>query len=161
MYRGDRICTDDCEVFYSRLQEQLRGLLAEETDWTANLANAAALLFYQLEDVNWLGFYLLRDGELVLGPFQGKPACTRIAVGEGVCGAAVEEGESQVVSDVHEFPGHIACDEDSRSELVIPMYLEGEILGVLDIDSPELERFDEQDERAMRELAEMIVHSSQ
>jgi len=160
MYRGDKICTEDRSQFYRMLTEQLEGLLVGEADWIANLANAAGLLYYQLEDVNWVGFYLHRDGELVLGPFQGKPACTRIAFGDGVCGTAAERGESLVVQDVHEFPGHIACDEASRSEVVVPMLFDGKVLGVLDVDSPVLARFDGEDERALRRMVEIIIENS-
>ena len=160
MYRETRIQAEDRNAFYAALTEQMEALLADETDWIANLANAAGLLFYQLEDVNWVGFYLNRNQELVLGPYQGKPACTRIPFGTGVCGTAAERRESQIVEDVHAFPGHIACDEASRSELVIPMERDGQVLGVLDIDSPVLARFDPQDEKALRTIMRTIIKKS-
>ncbi|HWK50885.1 MAG TPA: GAF domain-containing protein [Steroidobacter sp.] len=116
-----------------------------EPDWIANLANSAALLYHSLPDLNWAGFYLLKDGELVVGPFQGKPACVRIALGKGVCGTAAAQKKTQVVRDVHEFAGHIACDSASNSEIVVPMIRDGELIGVLDLDSPKLARFDAED----------------
>jgi L-methionine (R)-S-oxide reductase len=138
--------------YYPALRTQLQGILHGERDWLAGLANASAVLF-MLPDLNWAGFYLHKGGELVLGPFQGKPACVRIAFGKGVCGTAAATGETQVVPDVHAFPGHIACDAASNSEIVVPMYKEGRLLGVLDIDSPVKNRFDATD----REYLEQIV----
>jgi L-methionine (R)-S-oxide reductase len=125
------------------LELSLRGLLEGEMDMTANSANFSALLFHSLEQLNWVGFYWLKSDELVLGPFQGKPACVRIPLGKGVCGTAALTKETQIVPDVHAFPGHIACDADSRSELVIPILNKGLIVGVLDIDSPIPNRFDD------------------
>lgn len=130
---------------YRTAAEQLRSLLEGETDLTANLANASAVLKEAMEDVNWVGFYLMKQGELVLGPFQGKPACIRIPVGKGVCGTAVLEDRIQLVRDVHEFPGHIACDSASRSEIVLPLHKDGRVWGVLDIDSPLIGRFTNRD----------------
>ncbi|SFE96236.1 GAF domain-containing protein [Paenibacillus algorifonticola] len=127
------------------LLKQLEGLIEDEPSQLANLANASALLQQFLSDINWVGFYLLDGEELVLGPFQGKPACTRIKVGRGVCGTAVSRGEAVLVEDVHQFPGHIACDSASNSELVIPLKRDGAVIGVLDIDSPLFSRFDETD----------------
>lgn len=127
------------------LLKQLEGLIEDEPSQLANLANASALLQQFLSDINWVGFYLLDGEELVLGPFQGKPACTRIKVGRGVCGTAVSRGEAVLVADVHQFPGHIACDSASNSELVIPLKRAGAVIGVLDIDSPQFSRFDETD----------------
>lgn len=124
------------------LPADLRALIGEERDLVANCANAAALLWHRLPRLNWAGFYLLRDGELVLGPFQGKPACTRIALSRGVCGAAASRRATVNVPDVSRFPGHIACDSASRSELVVPLLRAGRLLGVLDLDSPEPGRFD-------------------
>lgn len=138
--------------FYRTLVAQAEALIADETDLIANMANISALLFNEMPDLNWSGFYILRQGELVLGPFQGKPACVRIAVGKGVCGTAVASGEIQLVKDVHEFPGHIACDAASNSEIVLPVRLRGEIIAVLDIDSPSLARFDEADSQGLSEL---------
>ncbi|KQN96234.1 GAF domain-containing protein [Paenibacillus sp. Leaf72] len=127
------------------LLKQLEGLIEDEPSQLANLANASALLQQFLSDINWVGFYLLDGEELVLGPFQGKPACTRIKVGRGVCGTAVSRDEAILVADVHQFPGHIACDSASNSELVIPLKRDGAVIGVLDIDSPQFSRFDETD----------------
>ncbi len=117
-------------------------LFEGETDVVANLANASALIFDIVDDLNWAGFYILRDGELVLGPFQGKPACVRIKIGKGVCGTAAEKDETLVVADVHKFAGHIACDSASRSEMVVPLHKNGTIFGVLDLDSPKINRFE-------------------
>ncbi len=138
--------------FYRTLVAQAEALIADETDLIANMANISALLFNEMPDLNWSGFYILRQGELVLGPFQGKPACVRIAVGKGVCGTAVASGQIQLVKDVHEFPGHIACDAASNSEIVLPVRLRGEIIAVLDIDSPSLARFDDADSQGLSEL---------
>jgi GAF domain-containing protein len=139
---------------YPLLQSQLRALTGGESDPLANAANFVALLYNALEDVNWLGLYVLRGDELVLGPFQGLPACVRIAVGSGVCGAAAQTQRTLRVPDVHEFPGHIACDAASRSELVVPLVCDGTLLGVLDIDSPSLERFSEADQEGIESLCE-------
>lgn len=134
---------------YHRLTKQAVALLESETDLVANLSNLSALLNLELEDLNWVGFYLMKEGELVLGPFQGKPACVRIPVGRGVCGTAVEQNQVQRVYDVHQFEGHIACDAESNSEIVIPFSIGGEIVGVLDIDSPKIGRFSEVDEEGL------------
>ena len=137
---------------YREFNQQLAALIGDERDLVANMANMAALIFHQLPDLNWAGFYLMKDGELVLGPFQGKPACIRIPLGRGVCGTAAATRQTQVVPDVHAFPGHIACDADSRSEIVVPMIAAGAVVGVLDLDSPRPGRFDE-DDRAGLEAA--------
>jgi GAF domain-containing protein len=137
------------ESEYDALDRTLAALLAGERDWIANLANTAALLYTELAGLNWAGFYLFKEGELVLGPFQGKPACVRIALGKGVCGTAAAQRRSVVVPDVHEFPGHIACDSASNSELVVPLIRGGELLGVLDLDSPLFARFDDEDRRGL------------
>lgn len=134
---------------YHRLTKQAVALLESEQDLIANLSNLSALLNMELQDLNWVGFYLMRDGELVLGPFQGKPACVRIPVGRGVCGTAVSTNSVQRVHDVHEFEGHIACDAASNSEIVIPFSINGEVAGVLDIDSPSVGRFSEIDEQGL------------
>lgn len=134
---------------YHSLTKQAVALLESEPDMIANLSNLSALLNMELEDLNWVGFYLMRDGELVLGPFQGKPACVRIPVGRGVCGTAVATNSVQRVYDVHEFEGHIACDAASNSEIVIPFSINGEVAGVLDIDSPSVGRFSETDEEGL------------
>ncbi|MGR5070012.1 MULTISPECIES: GAF domain-containing protein [Vibrio] len=134
---------------YQRLTKQAVALIESETDYIANLANLSALLFMELEDLNWAGFYLLKGDELVLGPFQGKPACVRIAMGRGVCGTAAQANSVQRVYDVHAFEGHIACDAASNSEIVIPFSINGEVAGVLDIDSPSVGRFNEIDEEGL------------
>ena len=145
---------------YRELSSRLESLLAGERDPIANCANTAALLFHALPDLNWAGFYVLRGEELVLGPFQGKPACVRIPVGRGVCGTACARGASIVVPDVHAFPGHIACDGASRSELVVPLVRAGRITGVLDLDSPRANRFDEADRTGCEGLAEILIGAS-
>lgn len=144
---------------YARLSADLEALLAGESDVIANAANTAALLFDALPAINWAGFYFLRGGELVVGPFQGKPACVRIALGRGVCGTAAARRETIVVPDVHAFPGHIACDSASRSEIVVPLIGE-RLLGVLDIDSPDPGRFDEEDARGLERLAAVFLAAS-
>lgn len=145
---------------YDRLLEQARRLLAGEHDPVANAANLAAVLFHGLPDLNWAGFYFLRGDELVLGPFQGKPACMRIALGKGVCGTAARERKTVVVSDVHQFPGHIPCDEASRSEIVAPLVRDGQLLGVMDLDSPILKRFDADDQRGLEAIAAVFCEHS-
>lgn len=142
---------------HSMLGEQARALLAGESDATANAANLASLVFHTLPDLNWAGFYWLKGGELVLGPFQGKPACVRIALGKGVCGSAAQSARSIVVPDVHAFPGHIACDAASRSEVVVPVIVAGRVVGVLDLDSPLPGRFDDEDARALERLVADFV----
>jgi L-methionine (R)-S-oxide reductase len=142
---------------YAELAKQVRSLVADERDFIANLANASALLFYSLEDVNWAGFYLLKDGELVVGPFQGRPACVRIALGKGVCGASASSRSTLVVPNVHEFAGHIACDSASNSEIVTPLIRDSELLGVLDIDSPKFARFDDEDRAGLEKFVEALL----
>jgi len=142
------------ESNYKLLESQLRALLGEETDALAAASNFVALLYNALHDINWLGIYVLRGEQLVLGPFQGKPACIRIALGAGVCGTAAATLETQRVEDVHAFPGHIACDPDSRSELVVPLLTNGELIGVLDIDSPSMARFSADDQRGIEKICE-------
>ena len=142
---------------YSELNESLRALICGVPYKTANLANASALIFNTLEDLNWAGFYLMENGKLVLNAFQGKPACIEIAVGCGVCGTAVAERKTQLVPNVHEFPGHIACDGASNSEIVVPLFdKNGEVIGVLDIGSPIFSRFDEEDRSGLEEFARII-----
>jgi len=145
------------EENYELLLRQLEALLDGEHNRIANLANASALLMQFMEDVNWVGFYLLEEGELVLGPFQGMPACVRIPLGKGVCGAAAVKKATVRVDDVHQFPGHIACDAASRSEIVIPMMTQGEVVGVLDVDSPMHERFDERDQIYLEQFVDVIM----
>ncbi|MEE8077626.1 MAG: GAF domain-containing protein [Pseudomonadales bacterium] len=144
---------------YRMLADQLTRLLKNETNRTANAANTSALLFSAIPDVNWVGFYFLDDGELVLGPFQGQPACVRIPVGSGVCGTAAAEFATKRINNVHEFPGHIACDIASVSEIVVPLMLDGELIGVLDIDSPKKNRFDDEDQTEIENLARIFVES--
>lgn len=139
-------------VDFELLDAQLAVLTDTETDLLANSANFVALLYNALANVNWLGIYVLRDDELVLGPFQGKPACVRIAVGQGVCGGAAQQMRTLRVDDVHQFDGHIACDAASRSEIVVPLVVDGQLLGVLDIDSPLTARFDESDQRGIEKM---------
>ena len=134
---------------YKHLNSQLQHLLEGERDLIANASNAAALLFHTLPEVNWAGFYFNRHGELVLGPFQGKPACVRIAIGKGVCGTCAQKKETVVVKNVHDFPGHIACDSASNSEIVIPIVKFNRLIGLLDIDSPVTERFDHEDKAGL------------
>jgi L-methionine (R)-S-oxide reductase len=142
---------------YRELAAQLAAMLAGEADRIANAANMAALIYHGLPDLNWAGFYFRQGGELVLGPFQGKPACVRIALGNGVCGTAASRGATVLVRHVHHFPGHIACDSTSRSELVVPLIEAGEVSGVLDLDSPLLARFDEIDQAGCEQLVALFV----
>ena len=152
-----KIAAADKAVMYRDLASALEGLVAGETDAIANMANAAALIWKTLPDLNWAGFYRNVDGELVLGPFQGRAACIRIPFGTGVCGVAAETRQVQRVKDVHAFPGHIACDSASNSELVVPIVREGELLGVLDLDSPKHARFSEEDEAGCVKLGEILA----
>jgi L-methionine (R)-S-oxide reductase len=145
---------------YRELHAQLTALFAGERDGLANAANLSAVLYAALPDLNWCGFYFLQDRELVLGPFQGNVACVRIAVGQGVCGTAAERRETVVVEDVHAFPGHIACDAASRSEIVVPMIQDGRLLGVLDLDSPLQARFDHEDSLGLNGLVTLLLQCS-
>jgi L-methionine (R)-S-oxide reductase len=142
---------------YAEIAVQLRSLLEGECDFIANAANLSALLFHSLPDLNWAGLYLYKEGELVLGPFQGRPACVRIAMGKGVCGVAAERRETMLVDNVHEFPGHIACDSASNSEIVVPLVKDDRLMGVLDLDSPSFARFNEADAAGLNELAAIFV----
>ena len=142
---------------YGRLVAQLENLLEGERDFIANAANTASLIYHALPEVSWAGFYLADGGELVVGPFQGKPACARIALGKGVCGTAAAEGKTIVVDNVHEFPGHIACDTASNSEIVVPIIREGRLIGVVDLDSPRLARFDGDDQSGLEALVEAFL----
>lgn len=161
MFQAAALAVDDKAVFYRDLNTQLRGLLDGERDWIANCANFSSLLYLMLPDLNWAGFYFLRPSsvpggsELILGPFQGKPACVQIPVApvpKGVCGAAASQQRTQVVEDVHAFPDHIACDNASNAEIVVPLINEGRLLGVLDLDSPKLARFDAEDRAGIETL---------
>jgi len=145
------------DKFYNYLNLKLTGLICEEEDWLANLSNASALLWLLLDKINWAGFYLYKNEELVLGPFQGKPACTHIKVGNGVCGTAVETKSTQLVMDVHDFPGHIACDSQSNSEIVVPIIKGDKIIGVLDIDSPITNRFDIADKKHLEKFVDLLL----
>ncbi len=147
----------DKPALYRDLAQALEALIGDETDAVANMANAAGLIWESLPDVNWVGFYRNVGGELVLGPFQGRPACIRIPFGTGVCGVAADTREVQLVEDVHAFAGHIACDSASNSEIVLPLIRDGELLGVLDIDSPKHARFDKEDEAGLRPIAEFLA----
>jgi len=166
MFEAKVIESADKPALYRDLAQQLTGLFAGERDAIANAANTAALIFTTLPALNWAGFYFLRApdflsaGELVLGPFQGKPACVRIAVGRGVCGAAVEQGRSILVEDVHAFADHIVCDPASRSELVVPLIREGRVFGVIDLDSPLPSRFDADDQAGIEAVAALYVAAS-
>ncbi len=142
---------------YGLLAAQLEALLADERDFVANAAQFSAFLYTQLEDLNWAGFYLNKQEQLVLGPFQGQVACVRIPFGKGVCGAAASSLQTQRVEDVHAFPGHIACDSASNSELVVPLVKEGRLIGVLDLDSPKLARFSDVDQRGIENLAAIFL----
>lgn len=147
----------DHQVFYGDLAEAAKALVAGEPDSIANMANVSALISQYVDELNWAGFYRVIGDELVLGPFQGKSACIRIAMGKGVCGTAAKTGKTQRIDDVHEFPGHIACDADSQSELVIPIIKDGKTVAVLDLDSPIKGRFSAEDERGLRCLVEAII----
>ena len=147
-------------VFYDQLGAQLSSLLAGERDLVANAANFSSLLFYSLPDLNWAGFYFAKDGDLVLGPFQGQPACVRIKIGQGVCGTAAAKCETVIVPNVHEFPGHIACDSASNSEIVVPLLKGSKLIAVLDLDSPLIGRFDTLDGDGLEKLTRILVEAS-
>lgn len=157
MFASATIDFRDKRAGYAELEKQLRALLAGERDAIANCANAAALIFHALPGLNWAGFYRLLGDTLVLGPFHGKPACVRIPAGKGVCGSAVARGETVLVRNVHEFPGHIACDPASNSEIVVPLLKNGRGLGVLDLDSPIIGRFDSEDQAGLENLAAALI----
>ena len=157
MEQYQRITFDCKKDFYNHLNKTLVGMIENEEDWLANLCNSAALLGMMLNDINWSGFYLYKNNELVLGPFWGKPACTHIAIGEGVCGTAAQKRETIVVDNVFEFPGHIACDSASRSEIVVPIIGNGQLYGVLDIDSPDIARFDNEDAAGLEQFVSLLL----
>lgn len=159
-YASEHCDFTDKRAGYEQLAVQLQGLLAGESDAIANAANTSALLFDVLPEVSWAGFYFMRGGELVVGPFQGKPACVRIAVGRGVCGAAAAQRTTMIVPDVNAFPGHIACDSASRSEVVVPLIAADRVVGVLDLDSTRPGRFDEADARGLERLAALFLQAS-
>ena len=160
MFEAQVLGSGDKAEDHAELARQAAGLFEDERDAIANAANLSALLFWSLPDLNWAGFYLLRGGELVLGPFQGKPACIRIAMGRGVCGTAAASLRSIVVEDVEAFPGHIPCDAASRSELVVPLVSDGRLVGVIDLDSPSLARFDAVDQAGIERLAALWLAAS-
>lgn len=145
---------------YAQLRQDLTSLLAGERDFIANAANMSALVYQALPQINWAGFYVLRGEELVLGPFQGQPACVRIALGKGVCGTAAIQKQTVIVPDVHQFPGHIACDSASNAEIVVPVLENGRLIGVFDVDSPEFDRFDEEDARGLNDLVEIFMKAT-
>ena len=157
MGRPGGLSAEDKPALYDALARELKALLVGEPDPIANAANAAATIYHALPDINWAGFYYLRGDELVLGPFQGRPACVRIALGKGVCGSAAAERRSLIVPDVEAFPGHIACDAASRSELVVPLFTGDTLIGVLDLDSPVLARFDEADRTGCESIARILA----
>lgn len=159
MFETTKIASQDKAETYHLLVEQLKGLLSGEKNLIANAANMSALVYHQLPDLNWCGFYLFDGQELVLGPFQGQVACVRIALNRGVCGAAASTREVQLVKDVQSFPGHIACDVASQSEIVVPLIKNGSLIGVWDVDSPMLARFDEEDKKGMQALCEVFLAS--
>jgi GAF domain-containing protein len=160
MFATHAIDTADKIAFYRELAEQVASILHGERDEIANAANCSAVLFEQMPDLNWAGFYFLRSpDELVVGPFQGRPACVRIKVGKGVCGTAVQRKQSVLVEDVDAFPGHIACDSASRSELVVPLIKDGKVIGVLDLDSPMRARFDADDQAGIEAIAKIYVEA--
>lgn len=159
MFEAAPIAADSKAALYAELARQARALLDGEHDRIANAANLSALAYQALPDLNWVGFYLFDGTELVLGPFQGKPACVRIPLNRGVCGAAASQRQTQLVPDVHAFPGHIACDAASRSEIVVPLVHQGELIGVWDVDSPVPDRFDEDDRQGMEALCAIFLAS--
>lgn len=159
MFETKKIDVSDKKNFYTELVEQAVGLMYGERNLIANAANLSALLYHSLPDVNWVGFYFMENGELVVGPFQGKPACVRIAMGKGVCGTAAATRITQRVEDVDAFPGHIPCDGDSRSEIVVPLIVKDEVIGVLDIDAPIKARFDAQDQEGVEKLAAIFIRT--
>jgi GAF domain-containing protein len=146
---------------YDQLVAQLSSLLAGERDLIANAANFSSLIFHSLPDLNWAGFYFLRNDELVLGPFQGRPACVRIGMGQGVCGTAAQSRATTIVPDVHEFPGHIACDSASNSEIVVPLMKGKQLIGVLDLDSPIRGRFDDEDAEGLKRMVSVLIDLSE
>ncbi len=158
-FKTSKIATTDKSKLYNLLAKQADGLMFSEKDLIANAANLSSLLYYSLEQVNWVGFYLLKNDELVLGPFQGQVACTRIPLGQGVCGTAFAQNKSLRIEDVHAFKGHIACDTASNSELVIPINVNNKTIAVLDIDSPILNRFDSDDQNGCERIAQIFEKS--
>lgn len=159
MHESDSIVDSNLPkpALYAEIAAQVQALTEGERDLIANLANTASLLYHSMPDLNWVGFYLLKDGELVVGPFQGKPACVRIAMGKGVCGTAAAKRAVVIVENVHEFAGHIACDSASNSEIVLPIVRGSELVGVLDLDSPKFSRFDAQDQAGLEKVVAAVL----
>ncbi|GAC17355.1 GAF domain-containing protein [Paraglaciecola arctica] len=151
--------TENKQQHYAQLAQQVEAIVAGEKDLIANMANISAILYWALENVNWAGFYLVKDQQLVLGPFHGQPACIRIPIGKGVCGTAVSEKSIQLIDDVHQFSGHIACDAASNSEIVLPIVQNKQIIAVLDIDSPDIARFDLEDKQGLSRIVEILQAS--
>ena len=145
------------EQLYKYMNVKLVGLIGDEKDALANLCNASALFWLLLDEINWVGFYLHKNNKLILGPFQGKPACVNIEIGKGVCGTVAEKLSTEIVKNVHDFPGHIACDSASNSEIVLPIVINNELVGVLDIDSPKLSRFDEEDKIGLEKIVNTLI----
>lgn len=146
------------ETNYNLLGKQLASLIEDETNLIAILSNTSALLNDNLDQINWVGFYLIENNELILGPFQGHPACVHISIGKGICGTAVANNQTQLVDDVNTFPGHIACDANSKSEIVVPIHVDNEIIGVLDIDAPITQRFSKGDKQGLEEIVSILEH---
>ena len=161
MHESDSIVDSNLPkpALYAEITAQVQALTEGERDLIANLANTASLLYHSMPDLNWVGFYLLKDGELVVGPFQGKPACVRIALGKGVCGTAAAKRAVVIVENVHEFDGHIACDSASNSEIVLPLVRGNELIGVLDLDSPQFSRFDAQDQVGLEKVVATLLRT--
>lgn len=158
-FKTTQITTTDKSKLYQLLSKQAQALLSTETNFIANAANLSSLLFHSLPHVNWVGFYCEQDEELILGPFQGQVACARISIGQGVCGSAFNKNKTQIVANVNQFSGHIACDANSASEIVIPLRVNNKLIGVLDIDSPIINRFDKQDQQQLEAIAQMFCQS--
>ncbi len=158
MIKIENLNFENKSKLYNYLNLKVTGLVCEKNDWLSSLSNVSAIIWMLLKDINWAGFYLYKNDELILGPFQGKPACTNIALGKGVCGTAAIKSETQLVKNVHEFEGHIACDSDSKSEIVIPIVKNDRLIGVLDIDSPIYNRFDEEDRRGLEKLVDILTN---
>ncbi|MCH4888295.1 GAF domain-containing protein [Acidaminobacter sp. JC074] len=156
MKQIDKIDFETKKQLYKYMNIKLTGLIGSEDDWLANLSNASALLWLLLDDINWAGFYLYRKDKLILGPFQGKPACVNIEISKGVCGTAAETRTTQLIKNVHDFPGHIACDSASNSEIVVPIIKDDQLIGVLDIDAPILNRFDQDDQAGLEKFVETL-----
>lgn len=156
MFKIDKIKFDDKKLFYNYLNLNLSSILCNEKDSLANLCNTSAILWMLLDDINWAGFYLFKNDKLILGPFQGKPACTNIEIGKGVCGTAAKELRTVIVENVHSFPGHIACDSETNSEVVVPIIKNDKLVAVLDIDSPILNRFDNEDGKYLEGFVEVL-----